>query len=62
MDEGTDWAVCKYLGPAKETDIKTAKELYDKLEQGWIDWAGPPDVFVADSERGFASEEFAHEG
>ena len=59
VDEGTDWTVCKYLGPSKATDIKTAKELYDKVELGWIDWAGPPDTFVADGERGFAAEEFA---
>ena len=54
VDEGTDWCVCKYLGNGK-----TAGELYRILEEGWIDWAGPPDFLVADSERGFAAEEFA---
>ncbi len=59
VDDGTDWTVCKYLGASPMVDTKTAKELYNKVEEGWIDWAGPPDVFVADSERGFAAEEFA---
>ena len=54
VDEGTDWCVVKYLGNGK-----TAGELYRILEEGWIDWAGPPDVLVADSERGFIAEEFA---
>ena len=29
------------------------------MEDGWINWAGPPDLLVADGERGFASEAFA---
>ena len=28
------------------------------MEEGWINWAGPPDTFVADNERGFNAEEF----
>ena len=56
VDEGTDWTVVKYLG---QPIGKTAEELYDLLEAGWIDWGGPPDVFVADSERGFIAEVFA---
>ena len=54
VDEGTDWCVVKYLASGK-----TASELYKLVEEGWIDWAGPPDRLVGDSERGFASEEFA---
>ena len=53
-DEGTDWCVAKYLGNGK-----TSGELFRLIEEGWIDWAGPPDVLVADSERGFVSEEFS---
>ena len=54
VDEGTDWCVVKYLSSGK-----TAGELYKIDEEGWIDWAGPPDKLVGDSERGLASEEFA---
>ena len=54
LDEGTDWCVAKYLGNGK-----TSGELFRLIEEGWIDWAGPPDVLVADSERGFVSEEFS---
>ena len=54
MDEGTGWCVVKQL-----PNGKTAGELYKIIEEGWIDWAGPPDVLVGDSERGFAAEEFA---
>ncbi len=46
--------MAKYIGNGK-----TAGELYKLVEEGWIDWAGPPDVLVADSERGFVAEEFA---
>ena len=53
VDEGTDWLVAKYLDKGK-----TAPELYNKVEEGWIDWAGPPDIMVGDSERGFIAEEF----
>ena len=59
VDEGTDCTVCKYLGDGQIGE-KTAGELYKLIESGWIDWAGPPDVLVADSERGFVAEEFAH--
>jgi len=52
--DGTDWCVCKYLGNGKTTG-----ELYRILEEGWIDWAEPPDTLVADSERGLIAEEFA---
>jgi len=54
VDEGTGWCVVKHL-----PNGKTAGELYKIIEEGWIDWAGPPDVLVGDSERGFAAEEFA---
>ena len=54
MDDGTDWSVAKRI-----PEGKTAEELYSLIESGWIDWAGPPDRLVADSERGFASETFA---
>ena len=54
VDEGTDWCVVKYLSSGK-----TAAELYPIAEEGWVDLAGPPDKLVGDSERGFASEEFA---
>ena len=56
VDEGTDWCVCKYIGHG--TNIKTAEQLYDYIEECWINWAGPPDVFVADNERGFSAELF----
>ncbi len=56
VDEGTDWCVAKYIGMGK--NVKTAGQLYDYLEEGWINWAGPPDMFVADNERGFSAEEF----
>ena len=46
--------MAKYLGNGK-----TSGELFRLIEEGWIDWAGPPDVLVADSERGFVSEEFS---
>ena len=48
VDEGTGWCVVKHL-----PNGKTAGELYKIIEEGWIDWAGPPDVLVGDSERGF---------
>ena len=54
IDDGTDWAVAKYIPEGKHAD-----EFYDLVEEGWIDWAGPPDRAVADSEPGFASERFA---
>ena len=40
IDEGTDWTVCKYLGVGQQT--RTAAQLYTALEDGWINWAGPP--------------------
>ena len=54
VDDGTDWSVAKRI-----PEGETAEELYSLIESGWIDWAGPPDRLVADSERGFASETFA---
>ena len=56
VDAGTDWCVARYLGTGKNT--KTAAQLYEYMEDGWIDWAGPPDIMVADNERGFNAEEF----
>ena len=56
VDEGTDWTVAKFVGIGKGT--RTAAQLFDDLEVAWIDWAGPPDVFVVDGERGFSAEEF----
>ena len=56
LDEGTDWMVCKYLGVGQHT--RSAQQLYQAAEDGWISWAGPPDVFVADNERGFYAEIF----
>ena len=53
VDEGTDFTVVKYL------ESHEAGHLYQALEEAWIGWAGPPDVFVADGERGFSSESFA---
>ena len=50
IDEGTDWTVCKYLGTGQQT--MTAAQFYTAVEYGWINWAGSPDVFVADNERG----------
>ena len=50
-DEDTDWMVSRYIGHGEH--VKTAGQLCDYLEEGWINWAGPPDTFVADSERGF---------
>ena len=47
IDEGTDWTVGKYLGVGSQT--RTAAQLYTAIEDGWINWAGPPDVFVADN-------------
>ena len=58
LDEGTDWVVSKYLGVGQHT--RTAQQLYEAVEEGWITWAGPPDVFVADNERGFTAEVFAY--
>ena len=52
LDEGTDFTVIKYM-PSHRPD-----ELYQALEGAWINWAGPPDLFVADGERGFSSDEF----
>jgi len=56
LDEGTDWCVAKYIGWGKDT--KTAEQLYDAVEEGWINWAGPMDRFVADGERGYSAEQF----
>ena len=53
VDEGTDWMVAKYLDTGK-----SAKALFSQFENGWIDWAGPPDVLVSDMERGITAEEF----
>ena len=50
--------MAKHLGVGEKGE-KTAQELYRQIEAGWLDWAGPPDSFVADSERGFASEYLA---
>ena len=49
VDEGTDWCVVKYPSSGK-----AAGELDKIVEEVWIDWAGPPDKLVGDSERGFA--------
>ena len=54
VDAGTDWTVVKHLEHGK-----TAEELYRVVEENWINWAGPPDVLVADSERGFIAEVFS---
>ena len=62
IDEGTDWAVAKYIGYRAGNKHKTASQLYDYVEQYWINWAGPPHVFIADNERGFGSQEFARTG
>ena len=40
LDEGTDWTVSKYLGIGQQT--RTAEQLYLAMEDGWINWAGPP--------------------
>ena len=56
VDDGTDWCVARHIGTGK--GIKTAGQLYRYLEESWINWAGPPDIFVADNERGFSAEEF----
>ena len=37
----------------------TQESIIHSVEAGWINWAGPPDLLVADGERGFASEAFA---
>ena len=42
VDEGTDWMVSRYIGHGKH--VKTAGQLYDHLEEGWINWAGRPRV------------------
>ena len=49
--------VCKYLGRGAHT--RTASQLYEAVEEAWINWAGPPDVVVANNERGFVAEHFA---
>ena len=56
VDEGTDWRVAKYIGHGK--NVKTALQLYAYIEEGWTGWAGPPDIFAADNERGFNAEAF----
>ena len=56
VDDGTDWCVCQYIGSGQHT--KTATQLYQHIEDAWINWAGPPDVLVADNERGFHAEAF----
>ena len=56
LDEGANWMVCKYLGVGQHT--RTAQQLYHAAEDGWISWAGPPDVFVAGNERSFCAEIF----
>ena len=38
VDEGTDWCVVKYIGHG--ANIKTADQLYDYVEDCWINWAG----------------------
>ena len=53
IDDGTDWCVAKYV-----KDGKSAVKLYQCFEEAWIEWAGPPDKLVGDSERGFAALEF----
>ena len=52
VDEGTDWTVCSLV------EGHGASKLYDSVENHWINFAGPPDMLVADGERGFASQEF----
>ena len=51
VDDGTDWMVSKIV------DGKTPDDFYQYIEDGWINWAGLPDRFVADGQ--FSSEELA---
>ena len=34
------------------------KDLYEAFEWGWLFWAGPPEILIADPERGFGGEGF----
>ena len=47
VDEGTDYCVIKRI------EGKKAHESLSYIESCWIDFAGPPDIFTADSEKGF---------
>ena len=47
LDEGTDWMVCKHLGVGQQT--RAAQQLYQAAEDGWISWAGSPDVICCRS-------------
>ena len=52
VDDGTDYIV------ARRVDSHQATEFYKYTEESWINWAGPPDLFIADGERGSSSEQF----
>eukprot|EP00974_Lingulodinium_polyedra_P095470 9251430-Lingulodinium_polyedra.AAC.1 len=52
IDEGTSYVRAALL------QAHDPEALYRAVEDHWIDWAGPPDVFVADGERGFSSISF----
>ena len=53
IDDGTSYAIVRRL------DRHTQENLIEAVGEGWINWAGPPDLLVADGEKGFASEAFA---
>ncbi len=38
----------------------SAAAFVEVIETHLVMWAGPPDVLVADGERGFSADEFAH--
>eukprot|EP00435_Cladocopium_sp_Y103_P016264 s1455_g4.t1 len=53
LDHGTNYHVA-VIAPNR-----TAESAIDKLNAGWINWAGPPNEFMADSATEFDSEMFS---
>ena len=53
VDDGTDYVV------VRRVESHQAGDFFKYAEESWINWAGPPDLFVADGERGFSSDHFA---
>ena len=53
IDEGTGFVI---IVPCSD---HSAANFVDIVETHWLMWAGPPDMLVADGERGFSSDEVA---
>ena len=53
IDDGTGYCVITRIPD------HTQETFVEAVTQNWIQWAGPPDLLVADGERGIASDAFS---